>query len=54
MEYVAGSYVRDNGLMHSWFLLSATSVCVCAHPRGYKLHSCDIEPVQTVEQICYV
>ena len=37
-------------------------VCVCAcarvracvHPRGYKLHSHDIEFVQLVEQVCCV
>ena len=27
-------------------LLSMTLVCVCVRPRGYKLHSCDIEHVQ--------
>ena len=36
-------------------LLSATLVCVCAcvcvRPRGYKLHSRDIEPVQPAEQV---
>ena len=26
-------------------------VCVCVHPRGCKLHSCDIEPV---EKVCYI
>ena len=33
------------------------SVCVCVHvclPQGYKLHSCDIEPLQPVEQVCYI
>ena len=35
------------GLMK--LLSSATLVCVCT-----RLHSCDIEPVQPVEQVCYV
>ena len=30
------------------------SMCVCVHPGGYKSHSHDIEPVQQVEQVCYV
>ena len=29
-------------------------VCVCSHPRGYKLLSCDIEPVQPAEQVCCI
>ena len=27
------------------------SVYVCVRPRGYKLHSHDIEPVQPAEQV---
>ena len=50
--------------MHTWFFEIAIVrevgmyVCmcvrVCVHPRGYKLHSCDIEPVQPAEQVCCV
>ena len=31
-------------------------VCVCPRPQDYKLriHSCDIEPVQPIEQVCCV
>ena len=33
-------------------LLSMTLVCV--HPWGYKLHSCDIEPVQPTGQVYHI
>ena len=39
---------------HTWFLEIAfihnVDMCLCS-PRGYKLHSCNIEPVQLVEQV---
>ena len=44
-------------LARTWFLeivLSTMSVCVCVCPQGYKLHLCDIEPVQPVEQVCCI
>ena len=51
---------------HTWFLEIAFArkfgmsvymhVCVrmCVHLQGYKLHSCDIEPVQPAEQVCCI
>ena len=32
-------------------LLCEFFVCL---PQGYKLHSCNIEPVQPAEQVCYI
>ena len=40
----------------TWFLEIAfvhdVGMHVCVRPRGYKLHSRDIEPVQPAEQVC--
>ena len=48
--------------VRAWFLEIAfvrevgmcVCVCVCVCPRGYKLHSHDIEPLQPAEQVCCV
>ena len=45
-------------LVHTCFLEIAfvcdVGMCVCPRPRGYKLHSHDIEPIQPAEQVCCI
>ena len=48
------AFIREVGM----FACVCVCVCVCVfvsvHPRGYKLHSRDIEPLQPAEQVFYV
>ena len=44
---------HSHKLADVWFFevafLHAVCMCLCIHPRGYKLHSRDIDPVQQVK-----
>ena len=55
---------RDDSLwlLCAWFLEIAfvrnvgmwLCACMCVHPRGYRLHLHDVEPIQPAEQVCCV
>ena len=46
----ARTWFLEIAFVHKVGMRVCMHVCVC--PRGYKLHSRDIEPLQPAEQVC--
>ena len=47
-------YISPSSSCFYWYSFHDVDMSVRVRPRGYKLHSCGIEPVQPVKQVCYV